>query len=816
MGLIFKHTLKNIFKKPIRTLMVVLCVFACSFVALFSLDMSGALDSLFRSVYSNNGLGKADIIVDSSVGDMSFYDDEGLPEYTHTELYDLDDIIYTDIDGEYTYVLENKISVIGMDFDEAKEMGMISYENLSDNEVYVSEKFAEKYGYKKGDVLIINDEFNCPNEFTIKDVKKDSFPLSEDSVLITQGAIKPMMVDPKPVESLLDLKDDSLTKETADKIKEAHPTLNVQSIMDNPEQQLMINVITKLTFVLFAISVLMVIFVTISVSERIVSERMSVVGTLRSVGVSAKTTTLILLFENALYGLLGSIPACLLYSALRDSLLSLYIGPNEDYETSFGSMKFYLYIIVIIAAVLVECLCPLKEIIKASSTPIRDLIFMNKDTEYKFSKIGTIGGILCIAVSIVLFFVPKNFYVSLAQVFLFAFALSLLYPYVQYVAGKFLYRLFNKTNMPIAKLAATEVYTKKSTVGSAVLITTSISLAIIIYAVSLSLLTVLVADKYDTTNKISANGKERSYYRFIENIDGVTDVQYFYATPDYIAVNGKAYDTSLAAVAQEEDGTFGHFTAIEGCGPLKDDEISFTDVMAKKFGLKEGDVVDITFKNEAYYPITKTLTVKYICDTSKLDVGGMTFILSNKTYHDLYPDKPNYVLFNSENPDETMEFIDKYAGNYVSDNTTLEKARKDGKTSSAGLLTVIYFAIAFGVGVTFIGAVSSLLIGFDGRKRECAVLLSTSLPRKRLKRLFFLESFFSSGIAIIAAIPAGIILYKPLKDTFEAFSFNLKINSGIGSIAIMLLILWGVFSLTSLFIMRAVRKMKIAEQLKYE
>ncbi|MBO7424976.1 MAG: ABC transporter permease [Clostridiales bacterium] len=818
MGIIFKHTLKNIFKKPLRTFLVVLCVFACSFIALFSLDMSGALDNLFRSVYSQDGLGKTDVIVSSTVGDMSFLEDEGLPEFTHTEAYEIDDAIYTDIENEYSYVLKNEISIMGFDFDEAKEMGMFSYDKISDYEVLVSEKFAEKYGYKKGDKITLNDEFHNPVEFTISDVKKDTYPLSERSVLITKDAIRSMMIDPKPIESYLNLKDESLSQDMVDKIKDAHPTVSVVSLMDDPQLQFMINVITKLTMVLFAISILMVIFVTISVSERIISERMAVVGTLRSVGVSSKTTAMILLFENALYGLIGAIPACFLYSLVRNALLMAYIGPSSDNDIdfTFGSMKFYLYIVVIIAAILIECLCPLKEIIKASSTPIRDLIFMNKDTEYRFSKAGTIGGILCIVIAVILFFVPKSFYISLAQVFLFAFALSLLFPYIQYAIGKLLYRLFNKTNMPIAKLAATEVFTKKSTFGSSVLITTSIALAIIIYSVSLSLLAVLASDRYDSTNQIITNGKEASYYRFVENLDGVSDVQYFYAYSDDISVNGKTHDMSLAAVAQEEDGTFGHFTAIRECGPLEDDEISFTDVLAKKFNVKVGDQVEVVFHNESYYPMTRTMTVRYICDTSKLDVGGMTFILSNKTFHELYPDEPRYILFNSETPDKTVEFIDKYAGNYVDENTTREKALEDSKTSSAALLTIIYFAIGFGVGITFLGAVSNLLIGFEGRKRECAVLMSTSLPRKKLNKLFLLESFFSSGIALLGAIPAGIILYKPIQDTFAFFSFNLKITSGIGSIAGMLLILWGVFTLTSLFVMRAVRKMKLAEQLKYE
>ena len=52
-----------------------------------------------------------------------------------------------------------------------------------------------------------------------------------------------------------------------------------------------------------------------------------------------------------------------------------------------------LVIGVILGAVLIECLIPLKAILKALKTSIRDIIFDNRDTEYKYSKTTLVMGI---------------------------------------------------------------------------------------------------------------------------------------------------------------------------------------------------------------------------------------------------------------------------------------------------------------------------------------------------------------------------------------------------------------------------------------
>ena len=52
MGLILKTTLKNIFGKPLRSLLVIFSIFVCAFSALFCFDLSSSMKNLMVGLFS--------------------------------------------------------------------------------------------------------------------------------------------------------------------------------------------------------------------------------------------------------------------------------------------------------------------------------------------------------------------------------------------------------------------------------------------------------------------------------------------------------------------------------------------------------------------------------------------------------------------------------------------------------------------------------------------------------------------------------------------------------------------------------------------
>lgn len=841
MGIVLKHTLKNIFKRPFRTILVMFCITVCTVSALLTFDMTGALESLISNVFGDM-IGTMDILVETQGCDPDCVNNiSDFPENNTIALYYLDNSFVHDIEGEYTYMHQDTLSIVAFDMDKAYEMRAVPFDTkLNLNEAILSKDFADKYKYKAGDTIILHDIDKNECEFTVSEVYdyEEKGILATNSALISMDSLSNLCNGELKVSELaIDLKDDSKSADAKDMLLDAYPSYTVMSLSEDLGIQEMTSQLTKLFFILFALCIMMIIFVSISISERIVCERMAVIGTLRSLGLSTKLTTVILLVENAFYGLIGSAVGCLIYNVIRTAVFSTFIKfNNENITYNFDPVNPLIFLAVILGAIVIECLCPIKEIIRAMNLPIRDIIFSNKDTEYKINRISTIVGLVCLTASIVLLFVPSNYIVAIINAVLFTIALATLFPYALTFCGKLLSRLGEHLNKPIFMLASTECYTKKSTVGAATLITTASALAIVVFTFSSSINALLDTDMFTSQIMVSTVEVEREYLSFIEHLDSVNDVEYIYGFTDKINLceyldkkhtdcsdmsvkDKKKYDAkysrNISLVGIDDDG-YKYFSALQDIPSLARDEVAVGEVLANKLGLKVGDQITFTILEDSYYPYTATYTIKSINNVNNFDSSGDTIILNQDLLIDIYGDTPTIVLVDCDDPVNVDKLIETYGTDYINQSQTSEEYSANVKSSNASLLAIIYLIVIFGVGLTFIGSVSNLLIGFDGRRRELAVLCSTAMPRKKASRLLLLESIISTGIALICALPFSLLMIKPVYTALAAISLNLDIKATAGTYLGFALILWLIFTLTSFFPRRALRKMKLAEQLKYE
>ena len=94
------------------------------------------------------------------------------------------------------------------------------------------------------------------------------------------------------------------------------------------------------------------------------------------------------------------------------------------------------------------------------------------------------------------------------------------------------------------------------------------------------------------------------------------------------------------------------------------------------------------------------------------------------------------------------------------------------KEQNAGMATLLYMLIGMGVLLTFVAVVSNQIIGFSGRRRECAVLVSTAMSRGKLKKAFFSESLISSIVALIVAVPFAAVVSGLFQKALELIEMN--------------------------------------------
>ena len=408
MSLIIKHTLKSMWAHKMRTFLLLFCVSICSLAAMLCFDMSGSLE---QAVKANNAkaFGKADIIVTASY-DLDDDFAKGIPESTVLELSTGSTVFTKHIVGTYDMLTQKACNISGVDIPKAKEMGVLPNDaEIGDMQAAVSKDFADEFGYSVGDTITLYSNAKQPVDFTVSGLYGDNVGLfsSGDTIVISNESMKSLYggSDTGTRLAYIDIADDEEINSAVQTLESNLPSANVQAVFENEQTREMIGNITRIFTILFAVCLLLVIFVTVSASQRIITEKMPVIGTFRSLGISSGLTYTVLLGENIAYGLIGSGIGIECYSALRPIIYSSQFGSSEK----AGGMSIGAVVGVIIFCVALECLCPIKEILSAVKTSIRDIIFSNKDTQYKHGRVSTVAGILLALTAAVTAFFSKSF-----------------------------------------------------------------------------------------------------------------------------------------------------------------------------------------------------------------------------------------------------------------------------------------------------------------------------------------------------------------------------------------------------------------------
>lgn len=817
MKIILKHTLKNIFRKFGRTFLLTFCIFMCTLAASLCLDMSGSIKRMFANQFGTM-LGSTDLqfAAFENIDEEAF---SSLPDNNHLLLSATSASFYRRDPQLYSYAVETDVTVYSFDLKKGHEMKILLTElDLKENEAALTKDLGELLGYKEGDSIYLYDELGEKKEFTVTAlIEKGGLASQRDTCIISPEGMDRLTGDnTRYMQAFIDIKNDKLITGSEKQLKELFPESEILNIKNNEDIDNAVNRISALFYTLFAVCLLVAVIITVTVSRRIMSERMSVVGTLRSVGVSQGKTAFFLLMENIIYALTGSIPAVALYSSVRLVFLDSFFTSDGN-ALDFGTMPFALKVSIVIGAVAVECACTLSEIIKASKTAIRDIIFLNKDSEFRFSKIKTIAALIMTVTAAVLFFIKDSFPASILCFIFAIIGVFFLFPYVSVFFSKAFEKLFSKLNMPAARLGACEAGTKKSTIASSSLIVAAASISVLLFVIADSMYFLFCQDSFPEAEIIVRGpSMEDFYFDYIDDLDGVISTENIYDSEfSDVIINGHE---NKGMIVLGFDGC-SLFTGIEGMPEsVSDDEFYIDRTFAEKNGLNIGDETELTVNFTDFIPQKFTLKVGGFINSTYYSITGQTILLSKNNYLLCEEDIPRYILINTDGTrdDELVDKISKYSSNTCEEVVIREKYNDDIIRENKSETQMIKMLGFLGIFLTFIGVVSNQLIGFESRKRENAVLMSVAMSRKKLKRMLLAETVISSVIPLICAVPLGILLAVPIRNVMNYIEMDLHLVIDIPEYIGLISVLLVIFTLTVIFPYRLLRKMKLAEQLKYE
>ena len=821
MNIILKESLKNIFGKPFRTLLVIFSIFVCSVCALLSFDLVSSIKDLVSNLYGV--ISSGDII--AIVNDYSI---KGLPDgFPDADIMGINsntEPFYKDIEGEYAFVTAERLAIYGIDMDEAVNMGFIDRLEIGDNEAVISYKFAKDFGYAEGDTLIVHDRAGEEVELKIVGVlerEQKNTLLTGYKAIVNTNTAKLISCERSDVGVLfMDVRDDALIDDSVKKLEEYYPDGTVIKMAIDADDMEDIAELESALYLVFAVTFLLVIFVTASICNRIVSERMSFIGTLRSLGMSTARTGRILLLENVLYGVLGSVPAIFVYALLRNPLFGMlfYTSDSDGNRIAMDVDPISPFLIagVIIGSVLIECLIPLRAILKALNTSIRDIIFDNRDTEYKYSKAGLIVGLILLAGGIAAFFFRKQLAGATTCLLCTVVALACLFPWVFKGVVTLLGNLAAKKENAKWTLALAEAKSRKSTVGSGVLCVTAAAMSVVIFTMAQSAMNMFSGYDYSSDVIVTCNGRLKDL-SFIDKLDTVTDTEVIYNDVMIIKLNDEEKDVSGDFYAMPENG-FKYYNVFGELPESLDEGSIIVDTkFAEAHNILAGNVVKFLYNPDGVVPVEREYKVAALVKINSFDGKTGTFIITQEEYKELSRDNPGYYLVKCDDPDKVADMIRTYAVGTTSNVVTMTEYIEESKREEAQLTTIMAVIIGVALGMTFIGMASNQLLGFEGRKKECAIMISTSMSKGKLSGILTLEMLIASITASVMGTIVGVFLAKVIGDaTKNSSSIFLVVEPDLVKSLLFCLLLILIFTGTVLFPIKNLRKMKISEQLKYE
>lgn len=839
MGVILKHTFRNIFAKPLMTLVLVVSITICAFAGMMAFDMSNSLENIFIGIYGTT-TGTSNVLVSAPENIEENYF-EGLPDFEATYVSPKDSKVTVRNNQMYAYYNQKNLKLYGVNIEDASKMRLIPKDvTLGADDIIVSEVMAKELGLNEGDKFKVYGDNYVDAEFNVKKIAKPSGLLNaEYAAVVTDEGMARLCHDGIPKHQFVYIKvlDKSKVSEFCNAMEERFPNYDVDDLIGGKSTQDQIKTISNVFKVLFLITLMLVIVVTVTLSERIMRDRMSTIGTLRSLGVSPNLTARIILIENMFYGVFGGLIGTGLYAASRDSIFNAVFtvdGPGMETVMDLGNVSVPIMIAVIIGAAIVEMLCPLRELLKSTGMAIRDIIFDNKDTEYKYKKKTKIISIICAALAFTMIVPALTVFKDNALLGIFGFVflvLSLLggYPFILRMVSKIIEKISQKSGNPVLGLAATNLRTNKTSIGSSKLAFVATSLCLVLFILITSQKNMAELPPADADVILRGLSESVDSYDYIEELDGVSKVEFDYSRSDKILVgNEKIEDYLENKYNRKFDDEFEKVSILgaegapelnQGYSGLPDvinsDEIYVAKKIAKDLKLKVGDSADILLDAEGIIPYRGTFKVAGIIDSARADGSNKTIVLPLDLYKKIYFNRPASAYVKTENPEKTAEFIKSYSSSTIEKINTMDEYIEEIKNLYAGELALLYMIILIGVSLSLIGIYCNQIVGFESRKRESAVLVSTSMSKGTLVRLFFEETMLSGLIAVALGVSIGlvetVIIFNAMKAIME---MKLFINAG--QTAIFIVGIFITFSITILKTMKDIKKMKIAEQLKYE
>ena len=805
MRIILKYILRNIRKNRFSGLLIVISLILCTAVIYLNLNINLDMENVSEEMFSGF-FGGYDLSVSSKDGSGINPAD---PAFDGTEVFPVQyrDFVY----GENTAV-----ALIEADWSMAESKNMIKTSGGSlaagTSGAAITEKKAARFMLSLGDTIEISDG-RITKRYTITAICSTIGMFTDERTDCIE-----LLAPPGGDWQANCVFVDTDGNAEAEARLSAQPEWTVGKLEGGWDAQGKTRSIRYILYMVLAMSAIMSFYIISSVSALMLDARMPVIGTFRSVGASRAKMNLLLIAENAVYGVVGGALGIALGELMRYMLVVIYYKSGGAVHRVIPG-----YVLLSIGfSLALQTGITIYTAARSGRRSIREIIIRTSAVAVEPSSAGPICGALLLSGGAALHLTNSGylFYQNLAALALVIIGSALLIPFLLRILSGFFARLAMKRRCGPLFLAFRGLSASKISISSVILTAMVIALCLVILLCTASVSTYFDAYEKNYPYDVFVKGLalERDSYRFIDDMDGVesTVVEYW----DYreAELNGKKTKVCFVKSGGYSNGiTFNKAGAEEA---LEDGHALVDELFAKRSGIAIGSKVCFSAPNDDFGDFS--LYIDGYCDSGVFNSKRTTFILTENDYFAHVEKCPALIGVCLADGTDIDEFISGLSidifvktgenASVYSKETYLSRELENTKNALAIFSTVPVLAALLAV----LGLINNQMLSYSRKRREYAVLYSVAMNRAQLGRLVFYELVLSFVFGTVCGCALGAGLMSIVRDIIFGLIAYVDISVDVLQILLILSGAFAVSCVSGLIPKRMVSKMNIVEEIQYD
>lgn len=774
--IILKYILKNLQERKLRTIVMLLSIVFSTALIFVSLTVGDSyMNAHIKMVKGMSGKATVSVTTEPKEdGTISFVKDSVVPENESIK----NKIGFLQIPG--LFIKDNNFEnfdLISADSDKLDEINKPrlvredGYSDFTGNKIVVQEKFSRMYNVELGDTISLN-VMGKDMRFTVVGIA------AYDTVFLRQERGHTALVPKDTLEEISSIEDEYNkifieTKEGIDsqsfavKLSQQLPKgCKAQTVIDMNQLKADVKSKSMPFYLISCFSLIMSIFIIYSSYKVITMERLSVIGTFRSIGATEKSVKKILMMESIIYGILGGIIGIPLgFGLLKVTLNQLSAAMPEGIKIPL-TISVTNIVLTCTMALIVSSLSAYIPVRKVSKLPIKDVVLGGVESKNISNKSKFSIGIILFVFSILLPYKVDDKFIYLAGgVSLGSLIISIviLIPIIITIISTILGRVYGLVFGNVGTLAARNLKWNKNINQNIILLVISISSVIVICVVSNCVKT-YIGDVFKGAKLDGYTDAQNINDEFIEKIKNVGTIKE--VLPSYVINNINIDGESLGRVEGVEDiNLYNEMLAVkyESDKTKKEVEdnfnnsrnIIFSYKVMKKFKLNNGDKIKI----KTDVGVSEYLVLG--CYTSRAS-GANSLIPAKYAKDDFKLNGYGFVIFRASEPDSAAKEIRNLYNGRVNWTRTI-KEFNDNVSSVINpffepLNRLTYFILLLGV----VGIINNLVINYIQKKRSIAMYKSVGLSKIQHIKMSLIEGFTVGLIGGIIGIGIAFLEVKTI------------------------------------------------------